>query len=131
MGSKDRNVERMEQQLADWGAKIETLMIKAETAGEHLQADYRRHAKDLRTQWVDAQARLADFKAAGSLTWDAFRTGIEGAWGDLEAALHEIKHEAAPAKPPRKPAVAPTAPTRANYGRAVPKAPIRHRGNNR
>ena len=31
MAAADRNVEKMEAQIKDWGTKIETLVIKAET----------------------------------------------------------------------------------------------------
>ena len=44
MGTRDPDIETMEAQINEWGAKIESLVIRAETAGEHVQADYRRHA---------------------------------------------------------------------------------------
>ena len=131
MGTRGPDIERMEAQIKEWGAKIDSLVIRAETAGEHVQADYRQHAKELRGQWVDAQARLLDFKTAGTETWDAFRTGIECAWADLEVALKGIRNDDPSPKPPRKVAGPRTAPYRSSFQGTVPKQPVRHRGNNR
>ena len=127
----ERKIKKMEGQIKDWGSKIESLIVKAETTAEHVRADCRRNARELRAQWFDAQARLERFKAAGSETWDAFRTGIEGAWMDLETALTEAAREEAPPRPGKKALRPRTAPTRIDFKDTVPRLPTRHRSSNR
>jgi len=131
MGSKVRNIEKMEAQIKEWGAKIESLVAKGEMAGEHVRADYRRRVEELRVQGVEAQARFDEFKAAGSETWEAFRTGIEGAWKDLESALKEIRHETSSPKRPQRAAGRRTPPSTSRIRATTPKQPARHRAANR
>jgi hypothetical protein len=131
MGATDPDIERMDAQIKEWGEKIESLVIGAETAAEHVRADLRRHARDLRIQWIDAEARLQDFKAAGSETWDAFRTGIECVWRDLEVALQGIPQRDPGPKSSKRDAIPRTAPSRLDFRSTTPTQPIRHRAKKR
>ena len=130
MRPKDPNIEKMEGQIREWGAKIESLLIGAETAEDHVRADCRRNARELRAEWFEAQARLERFRAAGTETWDAFRTGIEGAWMDLEAALKDIPHGDPIPKPPKTATGPRTAPSRLNFRNVTPLRP-KHRSKKR
>jgi hypothetical protein len=128
MRTRDQNIVRVEQQLLEWGAKIEALAKRAEAAGEHARADYRRRIEDLKTQRAEAMVRLSEFKAAGTETWEAFRSGIEVAWRELEVALKALSREeptsplpAARAGPRRAP------PPRPKTKAAISKGPKRHR----
>jgi hypothetical protein len=131
MSATERNIEQMEAQIKEWGGRIESLVARAELAGENVRADYRRRLVDMKAQREDAHARLEAFKAAGSETWEAFREGIEASWKDLEIALKEIRHVEPPPKAPVRAAVPRPQPNHSTKVGAVPKAPVRHRGNNR
>jgi hypothetical protein len=131
MSSHDPNIERMEAQIQDWGARIESLEARAQTAGTHARVDYRRRVQELKALGSDARARLEEFKSAGSETWDAFRTGVEGAWKDIEAALEElVREEARPVPPPRTTAQRTSRPGSTGRGQ-IPQHPARHRNANR
>lgn len=131
MKSRDQNIVRVEKQFLEWTARIEALANRAEAAGESARADYRERIEALKIQQAEAAARLAEFKAAGTETWDAFKLGIEGAWQDLEAAVKDLARDEPNAIP-----VARAAPRRSRSSRPtarppIPKAPVRHRSGGR
>jgi hypothetical protein len=131
MSSRDPNIERMEAQIREWGARIESLEARAQSAGTHARVDYRRRVEDLKALGSDARARLDEFKSAGSETWDAFRSGLEGAWKEIEAALEElVREEARPMPPPRTASRRTSRPGSTGPG-PVPQHPARHRNTNR
>lgn len=131
MGTKGPNIEKMDAQIKEWGAKIESLLARAEMAGEHVKADYRRQVEELKAKRLDAQARLDEFRAAGGEAWEAFRTGLEGAWKDLETSLKNIRHEDASPKPPTRLVNPRTPPSSSGFHAAIPKPQARHRTSHR
>lgn len=131
MRSRDQNIVRVETQLLEWTARIEALANRAEAAGESARADYRRRIEDLKAQRAEAEARLAEFKAAGTETWDAFKLGIEGAWKDLEAALKDLAREEPHAPPGMRAGPRKTPLPRPTARPPMPKTPVRHRSGGR
>ena len=98
-GQKDRhmgplleaNVEKMEAQLKLWAERIDGLAAKTGKSGAKSQIEYQLRIDDLKIKRVMAQAKVDEFKAAGSEKWEEFRAGIERAWSDLETTLSELK----------------------------------------
>ena len=87
MGQMETNVHKMETQLKLWAMQIEGLAAKAEKTGAQARIEYRQNIDDLKARRVVLQAKIDEFKAAGSGKWEEFRAGIEHAWSDLEAAF--------------------------------------------
>lgn len=82
----------MEMQLKQWGARLNELAAKAKTASVDLQAEQLELVRELRTKRDQVQSKLAELKGTGAETWDAIKTGIEGAYSDLEAEFKKLKH---------------------------------------
>lgn len=131
MGAKDPNLERMDAQIKEWGAKIESLVARAEMAGEHVRDDYRLQVEELKAKRQDVQARLEQFKAAGGETWEAFRSGLEAVWKDLETSFKDLRHEDSSSKPPKRVEAAHPLPPRPRVDAAIPKPQARHRTSHR
>ena len=131
MVSKEQNVEKMEAQIREWGTAIESLMAMGEAAGDHVRADYHRRVEELKVLRVEAHTRLDAFKAAGTETWEAFRTGIEAVWKDIETTLKDTPPAAASPKPPRKAAGRRPPQSTSRPQASVQRQPPRHRGNSR
>jgi len=91
MGPMEANVDKMEAQLKQWAAQIDVLVEKAGKAGAQAGIEYRLSIDDLKAKRVIAQAKVDEFKAAGSEKWEGFKAGIERAWSDLEDAFRELK----------------------------------------
>jgi uncharacterized protein YqfA (UPF0365 family) len=91
---EDRQVQigKMEQQLKQWGAKLDNLAAKVTTAGAKAKAEERKAVADLRAKQELARAKLDELKAAGGDKWDTFKAGVEGAYNELEGAFKKLKH---------------------------------------
>ena len=90
--SVDKNIEKMQAQLVEWGAKIDELATSAEKAGAEAKADTKKRLSDLKEKRAAAQAKLDELKAAGSDKWASFKVGMETTWKDLESAFKELTH---------------------------------------
>jgi len=90
MEPKEAHVGKMEQQLTEWGAKLDALVAKAETAGTEARDDHRKRIDDLRAKYRVAQSKLDELKTAGSDKWQTIETGLEGAWKELRVAFKEL-----------------------------------------
>ena len=90
-GPIEANVDKMEAQLKQWAARIDGLAAKAEKAGAQAKIEVRLSIDDLKAKRAVAQAKLDEFKTAGSEKWDGFKAGIERAWGEIETAFNELK----------------------------------------
>jgi hypothetical protein len=86
----DENIERLQAQLVEWGAKIDELASKAAKAGAEARTAYHKGLEDLRVKRSAAQVKLDELKSAGSEKWDTFRAGIEKTWNDLEVAFKDL-----------------------------------------
>ena len=91
MGPMEANVDKMEAQLKLWTAQIDGLAVKAEKTGAQARIECRQNIDDLKARRAVAQAKVDEFKAAGSGKWEEFKAGIERAWSDLEVAFSDLK----------------------------------------
>jgi hypothetical protein len=82
----------MEMRLRQWGARIDRIVAKAEEAGSEANVERRRRVDELKAKYQAAQSKFSEFRAAGSEKWDTFKTGVETAWNDLEAAFKKLKN---------------------------------------
>jgi multidrug resistance efflux pump len=90
METREAKVGKMEKQLKEWGAKLDGLVAKAETAGTEAEIDYRKRIDDLRAKYRVSQSKLEELKAGGSEKWATFETGVESAWNELRVAFEEL-----------------------------------------
>ena len=87
----EANVNKMEEQLKLWDAKLDVLVAKIKVAGAMAKIEHRKQVDVIKAKRAQAQAKFDEFKAAGSEKWDSFKAGLEVVWNDLEAAFNEFK----------------------------------------
>lgn len=90
MDTRDAHVGTMEKQLKEWGATLDALVAKADTAGTEAGVDHRKRIDDLKAKYRVAQSQLDELKATGSEKWQTIETGVEGAWNELRIAFKEL-----------------------------------------
>lgn len=90
MSTIEENVGKMETELRQWGAKLDKLVAKVESAGTDVKTDYRKGVEDLATKYRLAQSKFDELKTAGSAKWEVFKTGVETAWKDLEDSFKKL-----------------------------------------
>ena len=87
----EANVNKMEEQLKLWDAKLGVLMAEIKVVGTQAKIEHRNQIDVIKAKRAQAQAKLEEFKAAGSEKWDSLKAGLEVVWNDLEAAFNEFK----------------------------------------
>jgi hypothetical protein len=90
MENKQVQLGKMEEQLKQWGAKLDSMTEKVTAAGAKAKADERKVVADLRAKQELAQAKLDELKAAGGDKWDTFKAGVESAYNELEATFKKL-----------------------------------------
>ena len=91
VGPMEANVDKMEMQLKLWATQIDDLAARAEKTGAQAKIECHQSIDDLKAKRAVAQAKVDEFKVAGSEKWERFKAGIERAWSDLETAFNELK----------------------------------------
>ena len=91
MENTQESIGKREAQLRHWGARLDQIVAKAEKVGIEVNAAKRQRVDEARTKYQAAQAKLNEYKAAGSEKWETFMTGLETAWSDLETAFKKLK----------------------------------------
>ena len=80
MALKDRYVSRIEDQLADWSARLERLRTTA-------PAELRERAELSSRKLAQARERLQELKESAHGRWGALRDRVELAWRELSASI--------------------------------------------
>jgi hypothetical protein len=92
MQTTQANLEKMESQLTQWGAKLKEANETAAKVGASAPKDHAQHITDLKSAHHTAQAKWDEYKKAGLDQWDKFRTGVETAWTAAESAASRINN---------------------------------------
>ena len=90
MQTFDTSIDKMENQLKNWGTRLDELAAKTEKEIASAQEESRRKIAVLRAQHGAAQAKLGEVKQGGSAKWESFKAGIDVAWTDLELAIKKL-----------------------------------------
>jgi len=92
MENRKAHEGKMENQLKQWGIKLDELVAKADEAGAETKIEYRNGIDDLKAKHWEAQVKLDALKATGSEKWETLRTGVESAWNELDVAFKKMKN---------------------------------------
>jgi hypothetical protein len=90
MDHKEKEVGKMEENLKLLGAKIDSLAAKAESVGNEVKTDYRKRIDELKEKHAATRAKLDEMKSARNDKWEAFKTGVDKAWNELEVAFRKL-----------------------------------------
>ena len=89
MQTVEAHVGRLEAELKRWGAKLDEMRAQLDRTGNESTTD-RKWLEDLEAKHDAAQTKFDALKTAGSAKWEIYKTGIEDAWSDLEAAFRKL-----------------------------------------
>lgn len=105
MSKRDEYQKRMEEHLALWNARLETLTAKA---SEAVKTQFHKELEEWKTAGNAAVAKLTELRAASGDSWDVIKLEMEKVWHAIEVALGEAEDKrrtqednaAAKTKPP-------------------------------
>ena len=78
----------MEEHLALWNARLESLTAKASTA---VKTQFHKELAEWRTAGNAAVAKLTELRAASGDSWDVIKLEMEKIWHAIEAALDQAE----------------------------------------
>lgn len=80
--------ERIEVQLREWGAKIDALKEKADSAKADVKMKYETQIKELRQKQETVRKRLRDLAESGGGAWEELKSGVEKSLDDLKEGIN-------------------------------------------
>lgn len=87
----ETDVGKLETQLAAWRARIARLAAVAAKAGAGARIELHQQIDDLKARVATAQAKFDAFNAAPIAKQASFKTGVDKAWNEVEAAFADLK----------------------------------------
>jgi len=87
MSMKEAYEQKLQAQLDEWGAEIDKLKAKAESAEADAQLEHYKRIEELRSMQESAANKIAELKDAGDDAWEDLKAGIDSAWDSLGNAL--------------------------------------------
>ncbi len=90
MKSTDEHVGKIEKQLTRWGATLDQMVARADTAGAEAKVGHRERIGELRAKHKIARGKLDQLKAATGDEWETLKDGLESTCNDLEAAFKKL-----------------------------------------
>jgi hypothetical protein len=88
----DKNLSRLEGQLALWSAKLEEVTARANVAGQKAKIESQKQIDELKSKLANARAKLDEAKAAGSEKWETIKDGVQHVWTDVEDTFKKLMH---------------------------------------
>lgn len=84
-------VEKIEDQLKDWGSQIDILKAKAEKSKAEVKIKYLEQIEELRKKQKTARQKLQKLKGSGEEAWGELKVGLDRALEDLKEAFDRSK----------------------------------------
>lgn len=87
MDRKEDYLERLEAQLKEWKAKIDTLEARISQVSAEKKAEFSGEIEELRKKKAIVNEKLDELEKAGAGLWDTLKQGVDKAAAELKEAL--------------------------------------------
>lgn len=87
MSLKEAYEKKMQAQLDEWIAEIDTLKAKADKAEANAQIDYYKRVESLKKNESALRQKLSELKEASDDAWEDLKSGINDAWDSFGNAI--------------------------------------------
>ena len=91
MSKKEAYEKKLKSQLDEWGADIDKLKAKADSAEGDAQLEYYKKIEELRSMQDDATKKLDELKEVGDGAWEDLKAGLDSAWDSLSKSVKSAK----------------------------------------
>lgn len=92
MQKKELYERKLQAQLDEWTAEIDTLKARADKAEAEAQLEYYKQIESLRAMQQNAHTKLLDLKQAGDTAWEDMKAGMDQAWNSLGTAIRSASN---------------------------------------
>lgn len=90
MGKKEEYIEKLDEQLKAWSARIDELAEKAEHEALEHKTKLQREIEDFKVRRLEAQFKLRQMSDTTGDAWEKLAAGMDRAWEDMKEAMHRI-----------------------------------------
>lgn len=87
MNKKQIYEEKLQAQLDEWNATIDTLKAKAAKEKAEAKLSYQETIEELQHKRAAAREKLQELQLAGDDAWEELKNGVQQAWSDLGDAV--------------------------------------------
>jgi len=87
MTQKETYQQKIEEQLREWGAKIDTLRAEAERLEISVRERYFEQVDELKAKQEIAKIKLQALRESGIEAWEELKTGVEKATAELRQGI--------------------------------------------
>ena len=84
-------MERLEEQLKEWGVDLEKLKFRANKAKTDVKTEIDREVSTLRAKLNEAQKKLVELKMEGGAASSDMKKGVENAWAELKKGFDSAR----------------------------------------
>lgn len=90
MGKKEEYIEKLDEQLKVWSARIDELAGKAEHEALEHKTKLQREIEEFKVRHLEAQFKLRQMSETTGDAWEKLAAGMDKAWADMKEAVHQI-----------------------------------------
>jgi hypothetical protein len=90
MDDKKVYQEKMQEQLKEWAAQIDALIVKVDKADKKAKAEYQEQINKLQEKKIAAEKKLQELRAAGEETWEEVKEAFEKISVDIRVAFKQF-----------------------------------------
>ena len=91
MSMKEAYEKKLQGQLDEWSAEIDSLKAKADKVEGDAQVEYYKQVEELRSMQQVANENLVELKDSSDNAWEDLKAGMDSAWHSLENAVSSAK----------------------------------------
>ena len=89
MNDKELYQQKMQAQLDELRAKIDTLKVKASLAGADAKDEMNKQVAAMESRIDEGKVKLAKLAESSDEAWETMKDGMESAWDSLKHAATE------------------------------------------
>ena len=90
MDKKEEYREKLEAQLKEWKAKIETLEVRGAKFTAETKTDLMREIEELRHKKGIVKDKWNELQKSGGDSWDTMKEGVEKVAADFKSAMERV-----------------------------------------
>jgi len=87
MQTKDAYKQKLKADLNEWGAQINLLAAKADSAGADAKLQYAKDLDSLREKQHHAAEKMKELESASGDAWEKVRHTADSLWDELKAGV--------------------------------------------
>lgn len=91
MSKKELYEQKMQAQLNEWQAEVDSFKAKASGASTKVQLQLNKDISALESKIEHGKAKLAEVTAASEGAWESLKEGVDSTWDSLKSAVSDAK----------------------------------------